>query len=268
MTHTVELVRRFARHHIVHHWIMLVCFAGLVLTGFPQKYSEQAWAKGIILIFGGVGRTRFLHHLLGTVMALQLVWHVLEVVWHALVRRLPLTMVPDPDDVRHFWQQVMFNLGRAEGQPRMGRYTFAEKLEYLALVWGTALMVLTGVVLLYPTRWAAVAGEFVLASKAAHSGEALLAFLAILTWHAYFVHMRHSNKSIFNGMLDAETYAEEHALELERMWRDDAPKRARATAGRVAIFTLLAVIAVVGVAALWLWLRASAIPIITVDIGP
>lgn len=266
MTQPAEHVRRFGRSDIVNHWVMLICFAGLVLTGFPQKYSEQAWAKGIILIFGGVGRTRFIHHLLGTVMVLQFVWHILAVFWHALVRRLPLTMVPGPDDVKHFWQQVMFNLGRADEPPRMGRYTFAEKLEYLALVWGTALMAMTGIVLLYPTRWAPLPGEFILASKAAHSGEALLAFLAILTWHVYFVHIRHRNRSIFNGMLEAEAYAEEHALELERMWRDDAPKPAPATLGRVAAFAAVAVIVAVGVAAAWLWLRGAAIPILTLDL--
>jgi cytochrome b subunit of formate dehydrogenase len=267
MTHLDEPIRRFNRSQIVNHWIMLICFVGLVVTGFPQKYSGYAWAKGIILIVGGVERVRWLHHLFGTLMALQLVWHVLDLVWHWLVRRLPLTMIPSIDDLRHFWQQVQFNLGRAATPPRMPRYTFAEKVEYLALIWGTGLMVATGVILLYPTRWLPLPGEFVLASKAAHGGEALLAFLSILTWHAYFVHVRHRNWSIFNGSLDVHAYAEEHALELDGIRRGEVAGPAPLVAWRLAVFAVIAVIAVGAVALLWLWLRGSGIPIQTIVAG-
>ena len=268
MTHLEEPIRRFNRSQIVNHWVMLVSFVGLVLTGFPQKYSGQEWAKGIILIIGGVERVRWLHHVFGTLMALQLVWHGLDVLWHWLVRRLPLTMIPSIDDVRHFWQQIQFNLDRAATPPRMPRYTFAEKVEYLALIWGTALMVVTGIVLLYPTRWLPVPGEFVLAAKAAHGGEALLALLSILTWHVYFVHVRHRNWSIFNGSLDVHAYAEEHALELDTIRRGEVAAPAPLAAWRVAVFAVVAVIATALVAALWLWLRGLRVPIQTIIAGP
>ncbi len=177
---------------------MLVTFIGLVITGMPQKFAADAWAKGIVLIVGGVERVRFIHHALGTIMAFQLLWHVVEAVWLHLVQRRAMPMVPQLADVKDFVQQVKFNLGWAKQPPRMDRYTFAEKLEYLALVWGTAVMVLTGLVLLYPVRWSMLfPGEWILAAKAAHGGEAVLAFLSILTWHVYFVHVRHWNTAIF-----------------------------------------------------------------------
>ncbi|MCJ7440790.1 MAG: hypothetical protein MUO25_04325, partial [Thermoanaerobaculaceae bacterium] len=78
MNPRVDTIRRFTARHIVNHWVMLVTFAGLVITGMPQKSPGEAWAKGIVLIVGGVERVRFLHHVLGTIMALQLVWHLLE----------------------------------------------------------------------------------------------------------------------------------------------------------------------------------------------
>jgi cytochrome b subunit of formate dehydrogenase len=234
---------------------MLVCFAGLVLTGMPQRYPEQNWAKGLVLVVGGVERVRWLHHFLGTLMALQLLWHVLEGVWIHLVRRLPMPMIPRLADVIHFRDQVRFNLGIFDRAPRMDRYTFAEKLEYLALVWGTAVMVLTGLVLLYPVRWATlVPGEFILAAKAAHGGEALLALLSILTWHFYFVHVRHWNKAMFTGFLEVEEYAEEHPDELERIRRDGALQPAKPTAWRVAVFAVVTVIVVGLSIAAYKWL--------------
>lgn len=261
-------IRRFTRRHIVNHTIMLVCFVGLVVTGMPQRYPGQNWAKAIVLLFGGVERVRFIHHWLGTIMALQLVWHALEIAWLTLVRRFPLYMMPSLSDARHFLQQIRFNLGMESMPPRMGRYTFAEKLEYLALIWGTAVMVATGMLLLYPVRFSQlIGGEAILAAKAAHGGEALLAFLSILTWHAYFVHVRHWNTSIFTGYLDEEAYAEEHALELQQIRRGETPAPARIKAWRVAVFALVAIVILGGTAALLAWIGAMQVAIATVTGG-
>ncbi len=252
-----ERIRRFTWRHITNHWIMLVTFFGLVFTGMPQKFPAEGWAKGIVLIIGGVERVRFIHHVLGTVMALQLVWHIAEGIWLHLVRRLDMPMVPTLKDVRDFIQQIRFNLGLVSEPPAMDRYGFAEKLEYLALVWGTAVMVITGLLLLYPVRWSALfPGEWILAAKAAHGGEAILAFLSILTWHFYFVHIRHWNKAIFNGRLEAEVYAEEHPLELARIRREELGEPVPLRTWRVAVFAAVTLAMIAGAVALLYWLRS------------
>ncbi len=256
MNNDHERIQRFTLRHVLNHWVMLLTFVGLVLTGLPQKFPNQEWAKGVVLIIGGVERVRWVHHLLGTIMGLQLVWHLLEAVWLHVVRRLPMPMLPMKKDVSDFLGQVRFNLGKAPEPPRMGRYTFAEKIEYLALVWGTVLMVATGMVLLYPVAVSSlVPGEVILAAKAAHGGEAILALLSILTWHVYFVHIRHWNKAIFNRRLEAEAYAEEHPEELEAIRRGEVAVPAPPTAGRVLVFAVVCLATVAVVVALLLWLR-------------
>lgn len=254
-------IRRFSTWQVASHGLMVVCFTLLALTGLPQKYPAQDWAKGLILIFGGVERARWLHHVCGTIMAVQLLVHVIELFWLHVVRRHPLTMLPTGKDVKDFLQQVRFNLGVDREPPRMDRYTFAEKIEYLALVWGTVLMVVTGLMLLYPIRWAEViTGQGVIAAKTAHGGEAILAVLSILTWHSYFVHLRHFNKSMFTGYLEEEVYAEEHPLELERIRKGETVTVAPVTAGRLLVFVLLSAGVLGG--SLWLlwWMRWSSIP--------
>jgi formate dehydrogenase subunit gamma len=256
--HHDELIRRFSSRHILNHLLMMACFFGLVLTGLPQLFASQNWAKGVVLVFGGVERVRFVHHWLGTIMALQLVWHVLESLWFHLVRRMPMPMLPRLTDLQEFMQQIRFNVGIVHEPPRGDRYTFAEKLEYLALVWGTILMVLTGLILLYPTRWSSLfPGEMILAAKAAHGGEAILAFLSIVTWHMYFVHIRHWNKAMFTGTLEAEAYAEEHPVELQRIRRGEVVEPARPRIWSVAVFVVTSVVVVVGVWLAYSWLRGS-----------
>lgn len=267
MNSAPERIRRFSRHHILDHLLMLVTFTGLALTGLPQKFPDQAWAKGIVLIIGGVHRTRVVHHFLGTIMVFELVWGIIELLWFHVAKRLPMPMVPRFQDVKDFFRQVRFNLGVDREPPRMRRYTFAEKVEYLALVWGTGLMVLTGLILLFPVRWGTLLpGEVILAAKAAHGGEGLLAVLSILTWHVYFVHVRHWNKSMFNGYLDEEEYAEEHPVELEAIRRGETPKPDMSPVS-VTMFAVLTVGVLLATGVAWLWLASGGINILTVVNG-
>ena len=262
-----EKIRRFTKRQIINHWLMLITFVGLVITGMPQKFAETAWAKGIVLIIGGVERVRFIHHVLGTIMAVQLVWHLLEGIWLHLVRRLDMPMVPRIADVKDFIHQIKFNIGMEKHPPRMDRYGFAEKLEYLALVWGTAVMVLTGLLLLYPVKWSSLfPGEVILAAKAAHGGEAILAFLSVLTWHVYFVHFRHWNTAIFTGLLDAEAYADEHPVELARLRRGEEAAPRALKAWRVAVFLAVSAATIVAVAALYWWMRNSGATLETIKV--
>jgi len=251
------MIRRFDRHHIVGHLIMLITFTGLVITGFPQRFPGAGWAKGVVLIFGGVSRMRFVHHLLGTIMALQLVYHVLEVIWFAWVRRYPLYMMPTLQDAKDFVQQIKYNLGMATSEPQYERYSWPEKLEYLALVWGTFLMVATGIMMLYPIRFGQLMpGQFILAAKAAHGGEATLAALAIITWHSYFVHWKHWNTSMFTGKLPRELYIEEHPKEFAQLWSGEAFEPAEVSTKKFLVFVAISTLVVLTSGAFVVWLRS------------
>jgi mono/diheme cytochrome c family protein len=97
----------------------------------------------------------------------------------------------------------------------MGRYTFEEKAEYWAFVWGAIVMGLTGFVMWNPITAARILpGDIIPAAKAAHGGEALLAVLAIIVWHMYGVHLKHFNTAMWTGHLTEEEMLHEHPLEL------------------------------------------------------
>jgi cytochrome b subunit of formate dehydrogenase len=131
------------------------------------------------------------------------------------VARVSLTMMPGWQDILDGFQALGYNLGLAKNPPRMGRYTFGEKVEYWAVIWGTVIMVITGFMLWNPiatTRF--LPGQAIPAAKAAHGGEAILAILSIITWHVYHVHIKHFNRSIFTGRISRHEMEEEHPLEL------------------------------------------------------
>ena len=83
---------------------------------------------------------------------------------------------------------LAYNLGLRKSRPYPVYPSFAEKMEYFALIWGAIVMVATGAIqafsdfaLRYFPLWVTNLATFV------HFYEAVLACLAIVVWHLYWV---------------------------------------------------------------------------------
>jgi len=210
--------QRFSVAQRVEHWVMFASFTLLALTGIPQKFVGQAWAETMIAAFGGIEQTRIIHRWAAILLVTVSVAHVLVVTYRIYVKRGEMSMLPGVKDMTDMVGALAYNLGLRKDRPPMPRFNYAEKMEYWAFVWGTALMAATGFMLWNPIATAKIMpGSFIPAAKAAHGGEALLAVLAIIVWHFYWVHLRHFNRSMFTGKLSHHEMEHEHAAELERI---------------------------------------------------
>jgi cytochrome b subunit of formate dehydrogenase/cytochrome c551/c552 len=185
---------------------------------------------------------------------LEVVYHLGVVGYKIFVRRSRMTMLPGMYDVRAAIGWLQYNVGLRKGHPKEGRFTFAEKAEYWAVVWGTIIMVITGFMLWNPIATAEILpGQFIPAAKIAHGGEALLASLAIIIWHLYGVHVKIFNRSIFSGFLTEEVMEEEHPLELAEIKAGVADRRVSQQELRgkrrpfFAVFAVLAVLLLAGI---------------------
>lgn len=215
MSKEIRSYIRFALPQRIEHWVFVASMAALAITGLVQKFAATTVAQSIVSILGGVKSTRIIHHNAAIIMMLQTIYHVGVVGYKVYVLRIPMSMLPGLRDIRAAWKMLLHNFGYKNKKPQEGRYTFAEKAEYWAVVWGTVVMAITGFMMWNPiatTRF--LPGVFIPAAKAAHGGEALLAVLAIIVWHLYHVHLRHFNKSMFTGKLTEGEMLAEHPLEL------------------------------------------------------
>lgn len=243
---------RFNGWQRLEHLTLLVSFTVLAVTGIPQKFTAQFWASSAIGVMGGIEWTRQIHHVAAIILLAASIYHFIVVGYKVYVRRVNLTMLPGWQDVRDGLQALSYNVGLAKAPPKMGRYTFGEKVEYWAVVWGTVVMAITGFMLWNPIATASIfPGQFIPAAKAAHGGEAILAVLSILTWHLYNVHIKEFNKSMFTGMIAEHAMEEEHPLELEDIETGRATivaetagvrRRARLFAPVAAVITILLVV--------------------------
>ena len=117
---------------------------------------------------------------------------------------------------------VAFNLGLRPHRPRFHRFTYVEKLEYWAVIWGTVVMAGTGFIMwlktVVLTRWPLVIIDL---ATVIHYYEAWLATLAVLIWHFYSVIFRPDNYPMswawLTGTLTGEQMAKDHAAELDEL---------------------------------------------------
>ena len=201
------------------HLILLTSFFVLVVTGFALKYPDSWFAS--LLGLSEHWRS-IIHRVAGVLLIADGIYHVVYVAFTSDGRRLIRDLFPTPKDATDAWGTMLYYLGLRKDKSKFGRFNYAEKAEYWALVWGTALMAITGIML-----WAKVpvgnllARWWLDAATAVHFYEAILATLAILVWHFYQVFFDPDvypmNSAWRDGKMPAEHYREEHELDTETL---------------------------------------------------
>jgi cytochrome b subunit of formate dehydrogenase len=265
---------RFPRGQRMQHGLLIASFTTLALTGLSQTMSGTALGERMLGWLGGIERVRIGHRAAAVLLMVTGIWHLLAAAYHVLVLRRPLAILPGVSDLTDFWQTVRYNLGRAAERPRMGRFTFEEKVEYWALLWGTGLMVATGFMLWNPiatTHY--LPGQWIPAAQVVHGGEAVLAVLAVLVWHGYGVHVRHFNRSMFTGTMTEAEMRREHPLELDGLLAGPSttPADEGALRRRRAIFWPLCALVTLALACGLVWfvtLEETALPVKTLSGSP
>lgn len=241
---------RFSANERVQHWLLAVSFFTLVVTGLALKFGWSVpWVDGQMW---AVARSA-LHRYAAVVFIALAAYHAgylgLTVRGRAAAKamiphvRRPLDALcflacclrlgpPSTSDWRDLVQMTRYNLGLTDRRPEFGRFTYAEKMEYLALVWGTAVMIVTGLSLWFAESllnrlpfWALELATTI------HYYEAILATLAIFVWHFYFNIYNPDvfplSRTMITGEMDREEMEKEHGLELRVLeTRAEAPRDA------------------------------------------
>jgi cytochrome b subunit of formate dehydrogenase len=169
---------------------------------------------------------------------------MLTILWHALYlttrrgRNFLADMMPIRNDLTFMVQRLLFNLGLRRQSPPFDRFSYVEKAEYWALVWGTVIMVITGFMLWFDNWFIQLVPKgFLDVALVVHYWEAWLATLAILVWHLYSTVFQPGiypmNPSWLTGTMPEGMYAHEHPAHLEAA-RKDTKRMIRKQIERVA----------------------------------
>jgi len=216
--HEGQMVTRMNRGQRVQHAILFSSFIILVVTGFALKFPDSAFRYLVLGINEGL--RGLLHRVAGLVLIGVAAYHLFYAVFNREGRRFVTDIWPLWRDARGGWKNLSYHLALSDEKPQFGRFTYAEKIEYWALVWGTVVMAVTGVMLWakitvgnhLPRWWIDVA-------TAIHFYEAVLATLAIIIWHFYQVFFDPDaypmNWAWWDGQVPLHHYRSEHPLDAE-----------------------------------------------------
>lgn len=228
---------RFPVPYRIEHWIFMASFTTLGITGLIQKFAQKPISQFIIRSLGGIENTRTIHHIAAIIMMFVVIYHIGAIGYRLFVRHIRPTMLPLWKDVTNATQTFSYNVGLKKERAQQDRYTFEEKLEYWAVVWGTVIMGITGFMMWNPILTTSfLSGEVIPAAKVAHGLEAILAIVSILIWHMYNVIVKHFNKAMYTGYISEHEMVEEHPIELANIkagidpptvYKQDVKKRRR-----------------------------------------
>lgn len=173
----------------VWHWAMLTSFILLAVTGFALSYSESVFVRWIYDVGFTEGTRAWLHRLFAVVMCLDLAFFMVYAVVSSRGRRRWLWgMMPTWRDVTDFIGTMLFYVGWRKKKPLFSVFNYAEKAEYWALLWGTVVMLVSGLVLWFSELLPPQSPYWLFnVARTIHFYEAVLACGAIVIWHFFHV---------------------------------------------------------------------------------
>ena len=218
---------RLTTNQRAQHWLLLTSFIALVLSGFALQYPDS-WLAA--LLGGSEYLRRIIHRIAAVVMLVVGVYHLVYLAMSKEGRLWLKDMLVRGKDFKDVLGNFRYYLGVSRLKPKIARFGYAEKAEYWAVVWGTIVMGLTGLMIWFKLgifgflpRWA------IEIALAIHFYEAVLATLAIIVWHFYHVifdpDVYPLNFAVLDGRVAEEHYREEHELAYEESLKEAQASR-------------------------------------------
>jgi formate dehydrogenase gamma subunit len=208
-------VLRMSLSHRWQHGVLALSFIVLAVTGFALKFPDSGLAA---MLGSSEPVRRWIHRIAGIVLLLVGLYHLIHILASKEGRRLVRDLFPVKKDLDDIRCAVRYLAGWSDEKPKIGRFGYAEKMEYWAVLWGTILMGATGLMIWFKLdvtrflpRWA------VDVALTIHYYEAVLACLAIVVWHFYHVifdpDVYPLNTACWNGRVTEEWQKHEHPLD-------------------------------------------------------
>ncbi len=170
------------------HGLVMLSFPTLVFSGFALTTPESWWASPLLHLETSHGVRGWTHRGAAIMLMFAVLWHVVGLMKSARQRGYMRGMWWAWSDVRYLFAMLAYYSGISRKRPKSGKFCYVEKAEYWAFMWGIFLMGATGlplwfadVTLRFSPKW------FTDVATALHFYEAVLATLAILVWHSYWV---------------------------------------------------------------------------------
>jgi len=226
-----KIYRRFEPRHIFLHFLVIISFLGLSLTGLPLKFADQHWANLFMDFYGGAHNAGLIHRICAIItfsyfgaailMSIHFLFFRKDLPGNWLQRLFgPDSLCPNTRDLRDIVGMLRWTLFLGP-KPNFERWTYWEKFDFIAVFWGMFAIGGSGLMLWFPELFSKFLPGWVFnVATIVHSDEALLATGFIFTVHFFNTHGRPEKFPmdfvIFNGEISKEELIHERADQWKR----------------------------------------------------
>jgi len=217
---------RYSYHIVIQHFLTFLTFLILAATGLTLHFADLWWAPYVMSLFGGPDTARFIHRFSAALMVIASAYHLSTLIGgtvHKFMKKkfnLKRTQIPTLKDLQDVTHDIKYFLGKEPYRPKMHKFMYKQKLHYLAIIWGTFVLITAGTTLLFPELMATIWPNPQFAQDLArlmHADEAIMAITVIVFWHWSNVHLVPGRFplqwSFLTGKITREHQIEEHFLE-------------------------------------------------------
>ena len=167
------------------HFILSLTFMLLAYTGFCLKFPQTWWS---FMFYGHGDWLRYGHRGFALVFSGLALYHVYYLLFTKKGRWQLAALSIKKKDCIQFFQSFQYYFGLRSSKPHTGVYSYVQKLEYWALLWGSLVMVVTGALMFSEVCFFNSFPKWLYdVIRTVHFYEALLACITIVIWHGYFV---------------------------------------------------------------------------------
>ena len=83
----------------IEHFILMVTFTILTVTGLPQKFAMEPISQTMIELMGGIELVRIIHHWSAFFLTVGSVYHLFTSAYRIYVKREYMRMLPEMKDL-------------------------------------------------------------------------------------------------------------------------------------------------------------------------
>ena len=212
-------IRRFSAFRIVEHWVYMLTFVLLAITGLSQKFYYLDVSTWVILHSGGIDSVRLIHRYTGIIFSAVTLMHIMVGIIGITLKKWTPSMLINRKDFSDVVHNIRYYLGAEDHPAICDRYSYRQKFEYWGVLIGAVIIMFSGITLWFPvviTQF--LPGEVIPAAKVLHTNQAILIFIMIALLHIYnsifSPEVFPLDTSIFTGNISRERMAREHPAEL------------------------------------------------------
>ena len=182
------LIPRFSVTERIQHSILAICFILLAISGFALKFPDSPLAWPFQLFSCGAVVRRWVHIGCATAFIGLSIYHLFYLMSTSRGRGQLKLLKPRWQDLRDAKNVIIRYFNSSAASVKLPHYSYMEKTEYWALIWGSIIMTITGLLLYFVNVTLSNLPLWVTnLATTIHFWEAVLATLAIAVWHGYWV---------------------------------------------------------------------------------